>query len=464
MKTIQYPVLSLIGATVMAIMCNQSARAGAFSLYTESSAVAIGNYAAGVSAEAADASTAWYNPAGLVLLKKQELVFSGVGVFPSSKLTGTSTFATNGLPSYEQSFSGIEAAKNALVPAIHYALPLGDRAAFGLSIVSPFGLSTQYAVDSPVRYAATLSQLRIIDVSADIAGKFTDNFSFGVGLDFQSAQVKFNALEGVPTLLQYLGDNPTLFDSTSNNEGNSFALGFHTGVMGVFNDNHTRVGLNYQSKMSHRFTGTSTLTGRLADPTLSFLEPAVFSTDLLISNAINLPDVLTLSAYQDVNSKLALLGSVVRTGWSSFNAIQLNNVAAFTAAGQTLVSTTAIEDYQDVWRVAVGANYHMNDKWMMRLGGGYDQTPTIESARDIRLPDASRWAISIGSHYQFRPNLGVDVGYTYLLANNKAIVNKTQALGTTSSYNVNALAKVSAQLVGAQLVWAIDQPGTSATK
>ena len=465
MKTNQYPLRSLIGTAVITIMCSQSAQAGAFSLYTESSAAAIGNYAAGVSAEAADASTAWYNPAGLVLLKKQELVFSGVGVFPSSKLTGTSTFATTDLPSYNQSFSGIQAAKNALVPVIHYALPLGDRAAFGLSIVSPFGLSTQYSVDSPVRYAATLSQLRVIDVSPDIAGKITDNFSVGLGLDFQSASVKFNAVEGVPTLLQHLGEPPTLWDSTSNNEGNSFAMGFHTGVMGVFNDDHTRVGLNYQSKMSHRFTGTSTLTGTLADPTLSFLNSsAVFTNDLLISNSITLPDLLTLSAYQDVNAKLALLGSVVYTGWSSFKTIQLDHVAAFTATGQAGVTSTSTEDYRDVWRVAIGANYHMTDKWMMRVGGGYDQTPTVDSARDVRLPDASRWALSIGSHYQFRPNLGVDVGYTYLCTTNNGIVNKTQALGTTSSYNVNALAKVNAQLVGAQLVWAIDQPARYVTK
>ena len=457
MKTTQYPLLSLISTTVITIMCSQSAQAGAFSLYTESSAAAIGNYAAGVSAEAADASTAWYNPAGLVLLKKQELVFSGVGVFPSSKLTGTSTFATTDLPSYNQSFSGIQAAKNALVPAIHYALPLGDRAAFGLSIVSPFGLSTQYSVDSPVRYAATLSQLRVIDVSPDIAGKITDKFSVGLGLDFQSASVKLNAVQGAPSFLQSIGQPPTLWDSTSDNKGNSFAMGFHTGVMGVFNDDHTRVGLNYQSKMSHRFTGTSTLTGRLADPTSGFLNSsAVFTNDLLISNSITLPDLLTLSAYQDVNAKLALLGSVVYTGWSSFKTIQLDHVAAFTATGQAGVTSTSTEDYRDVWRVAIGANYHMTDKWMMRVGGGYDQTPTVESERNVRSPDASRWALSVGSHYQFRPNMGVDVGYTYLRTTNNAIVNKTQALGTTSSYNVNALAKISAQLVGAQLVWAID--------
>lgn len=452
------PVKSIISAAIIAIMNSQLAHAGSFSLYTESSAAAIGNFAAGSAAEAADASTAWYNPAGLVLVKKQEAVFSGVGVFPSSKLTGTSTFSTDGTPSYVQSFTNVQAAENALVPAVHYALPLGENAAFGFSVVAPFGLSTSYGNDSPVRYAATLSKLRTVDLSPDIAGKLTEHLAFGAGIDLQFAQVDFNSVLGLPTV-SFINPEatPTTFDSTSSNSGNSIGFGFHTGIMGLFNDNHTRVGLNYQSNISHKFSGTSTLKGRLADPDLT--DPtAVFSEKLLTSNSIDLPEIVTLSGYQDVNPKLAFLGSVVYTGWSSFKTIQLNNVAAFSSSvdpNQTLVNSIATENYRDTWRVAAGANYRMSDVWMVRVGGGYDQTPTVASARDVRLPDASRWALSAGTHYQLRPNVGVDVGYTYLFSTNNALVNKTQAFGTTAAYNVNAYAKVHAQLVGAQLVWAI---------
>ena len=460
----KHPVKSMISSAVVAIMCLPAVHAGGFSLYTESSAAATGNYAAGIAAEAADASTAWYNPAGLVFLKKQEVVLSGVGVFPSSKLTGTSTFATPPLPEYVQSFSGLQGAENAVVPAIHYALPLGDSAAFGLSVVSPFGLSTQYGATSPVRYAATLTDLRTIDVSPDIAGKLTNNLSFGLGLDLQFAQVKFNGVLGAPTLAAEYELEPSLFDSTSVNKGNSFGIGFHTGIMGVFNDSHTRLGLNYQSKILHKFTGSSTLTGLLADPDFPNPESsssAVLSDNTLSSNNINLPDVLTLSAYQDVNPKLALLGSVVYTGWSSFKTIELTNVII---APSTYINSVATENYRDAWRLAAGANYRMTEQWMLRVGGGYDQTPTVASARDVRLPDSSRWALSVGSHYQLRPNLGVDVGYSYLFAINNALINKTQPIGDSSSYNVNASAKVSAQLVGAQLVWAMDQPAIQATK
>lgn len=448
---------SAIGALVLA----STAQAGGFSLYTEGSGAAIGNYAAGIAAEAADASTAWYNPAGLVFLDKEQVVLSGIGVFPSTKLTGTSTFSTVGVSPYVQNFTDLDGGQNALVPAFHYALPLNDSFAFGFSIVSPFGLSTEYSTTSPVRYAATFTELLTVDISPDIAAKITENFSIGAGIDWQWSQVKFNRMLGTPTVSQAQGLAPTTNDSLSYNKGHSTGVGFHAGVLARFNENHTRVGLNYQSKMGHTYRGWSELRGPLADPLLANAQ-AVYRSDGLFSNEIDLPEIVTLSGYHDVNEKLAFLGSVVYTGWSSFTTTQLNNVAAFSPlAGQIVTNSTALQNYKDVWRFALGANYQVSDQLMMKVGGGYDQTPTNDIDRDVRLPDANRWALSIGGHYQAHPAVAVDLGYTYLFANKNNNVNKTDALGTTSSYNVTAQGKPHAHLVGLQVAWTVDQPAST---
>lgn len=462
MKIMQKPLRSLVSIAVLTVMANHAIHAGAFSLYTESSAAAIGNFAAGIAAEGADASIGWYNPAGLVLLKGQQAVISGVGVLPSNLLTGTSTFTTEGVESpYVQRFNNLQGAENAVVPALHYAKPLNDRVTFGLSLVSPFGLSTNWHNLSPVRYSATLTDLKTVLLSPEMGGLITDNFSVGAGLDLEWARVKFNSVLGAPSLGQELslldpGIAATTFDSPVYNSGDAFNVGFHAGILGLFNEAHTRIGLNYQSQIGHIFQGTSVLNGpfadndNLADPT------ATFTSDTLMSNEVLLPDVLTLSAYQDVNQKLALLGSVVYTGWSCFQKLQLNGVAAFSADTQRTgpVNVAAIEDYQDSWRFAAGANYHVNEKWMMRLGGGYDQTPTVNAQRDVRLPDVSRWALSIGTHYQMNPSFGFDVGYSYLFATNDASpVNKVTDIGTLSQNTITGYARNHAQLIGLQVVW-----------
>lgn len=485
MKNIHKPLRSLVNAAVLSLMAAGGAHAGAFSLYTESSPLMLGNYAAGSAAEAADASTGWYNPAGLVLLREQQVTLGGVGVFPSSKLSGTSTFKVDGLPAqfsqYTQSFNGIQGAESAFVPSLHYALPLADKVTFGFSVVAPFGLSTDWGKQSSVRYQATLSELITSNFSPELGVKLSDNFAVGAGLDLQYAQVKFNRMLGIPNILEFmdfvipgLDVSPASDDTLSYNKGSSFGVGYHLGVMGIFNDKHTRLGINYQSKMRHRFNGYSKLSGPLASTGNLYLNPVlpygVRKNDNLSSNPIELPDVLTLSAYHDLNETFALLGSVVYTGWSSFQTIQLNNVAAPNINASSLdvtpatVNSTSEQGYKDAWRVAVGANYKVNDLWMLRVGGGYDQTPTRDAYRDVRLPDADRWALSVGTHYQVKPCLGFDVGYTHLFAVNNPIIDRTDGLTSTSSYNVNAKASVNADLVGAQLVWTIDQPAVAATK
>lgn len=466
----QRPLKTIISATIITLMGHNTANAGAFSLYTESSAVAIGNYAAGVAAEGSDASIGWYNPAGLSLLHEQQAVFSGAGVFPSSALEGSSTYITalpgfNVFPPYSQSFSGLNGANSAFVPAFHYALPLGEQATFGLSVVSPFGLSSSYPLTSPVRYTATYTQLETIDVSPELGGKITNNFAVGLGLDLQYARVKFNRMIGSPVVMRFIPLPETTLDSLSYNKGDSLGFGFHAGILGMFNDNHTRVGLNYQSKVTHEFRGSSTLTGRLADPNLEIGDAlaanpnAQFRSNDLFSNDVTLPEIVTLSGYQDITTKLALLGSVVYSGWNSFQTIQFNNVAAYSAdlARQVLVNSTAIQNYRNAWRFAVGANYHVTEQWMMRFGGGFDQTPTVDSERDVRLPDTDRWALSIGTHYQMRPSLGFDLGYTHLFANSDVLINKTEVISPTSRNSIAARGNNSTDLVGLQATWTIDQ-------
>lgn len=469
------PLRTLVSTAVLGVLATGTLNAGGFSLYTEGAGYTAGNFAAGVAAEAADASTGWYNPAGLVLIRDQQAVFAGVGVFPTAKLSGISTYSTINPPFvYSEAFNNINGAEDAFVPSFHYALPLGENATFGLSVVSPFGLATDWGPDSPVRYQATFTELITTNVSPEIGGRLTEHVALGAGLDLQYARVKYNRILGAPNVLNALDLNPMLADSLTYNKGHSFGVGFHVGVLGMFNDNHTRLGVNYQSEMRHEFYGYSRLTGPLASSgniLVPFLFPApgVFQSDDLFSNAIDLPDVVTISAYHDVNDKFALLGSLVYTAWSSFKTVQLSNVAAprFAANGavsQVKAISISPQNYSDTLRVALGANYHVNDKLMLRVGGGYDPTPTNDVDRDVRLPDADRWALSAGAHYQATNNIGLDIGYTYLFAADDATINRTDAFTATTSYNVTATGTARASLVGVQATWVIDKEPPAPTK
>ena len=81
------PINTRISLAILSLT-SAVAQAGSFSLYTESNGYAVGNFAAGIAAEAFDASTAWYNPAGLALIHEQQMIVGGVGVLPSTTLSG----------------------------------------------------------------------------------------------------------------------------------------------------------------------------------------------------------------------------------------------------------------------------------------------------------------------------------------------------------------------------------------
>lgn len=464
-KKIQYSLLGILTTTL--------SYAGAYSLYTEGNGSAVGNFAAGIAAEAADASTGWYNPAGLAFLHQDQALLGGVGILPNNKLyCGTGTYTTeNPLDPdspfvYSESFDALYGANNALVPSFHLAHPLGPKATAGFSVVVPFGLSTNWDAASPVRYEATYTKLLTIDASPELGAALTEHLNVGLGLDFEYAKVTFNTVIGSPATLNALDLPPTALDSLSYNQGTSFGMGFHAGVLLHLNDHHSRLGVNYQSAINHQFYGYSQLTGRLADPALNVYDPlpadlnTIAINNNLFSEPISFPNTTTLSGYQDVNEKLALLASAVYTTWGSFRNITLYGVEAVTAdlltgeVQQVPITAITEENYRNTWRMALGANYKLKDNFMLRLGTGYEQTPITQAERDARLPDTDRWAASIGAHYQVKPQIGIDGGYTHLFFKNGTI-NKTSPL-LTNQFQLSSLTRAHANLVGAQIVWTMD--------
>lgn len=469
----QRPIKTIVSAAVVAMMANTVANAGSFSLYTEASGAAIGNYAAGSAAEAADASTGWYNPAGLSLIHQKQGVLGFVFVSPSAKLSGISTYSTTGVPPFRESFDGIKGGKPGYVPSGHVAYPVGPNTTLGISMVAPFGLATNWNEFGPVRYEATASNLLTSNISPEFGSRVTEHFAVGLGFDMQYAHVRFNRMLGSPDTMALARFSPYTLDSFSNNRGNSFGVGFHAGVLGLFNEDHTRIGLNYQSQMRHHFYGNSLLEGRLASLPATVTPRAVllaspagqFPADDLESNSIKLPDIITLSGYHDINQKFAVLGSVVYTGWHTLRVIELDRVAAFASGvGQVFVNSESPTHYRNTWRYSLGANYRYNDKFMLRVGGGYDMTPTVKEFRDIRIPDTNKWAASIGAHYQARSNLGVDVGYTHLFSTGDKTINRTDRIGASSQYNVNATVNGRADLFGIQAVLTLDEPMVVSSK
>jgi len=444
--------LSVI-ATLLGVASNSYA--SAFQLFEQNGA-GVGDYDAGGAAEAQDASTAWYNPAGLVRLNKPQLVLSAVGIDARLNFSGeVQNYARANVTIFRQrqevilqdfnEFGSTQGGSFSVVPAFHLAVPIGDRVVVALSTVAPFGLESDWPDDSIARYSATESKVEDIDITPSIAVKITDKFSIGAGIDFHHVDATFDQIIGFGT------HNNINLDSHSDNNADSWELGWHGGLLYQFTP-QTRVGLAYHSKVKVDADGKSKFYGPLAEVATNN------ATDILTSNNLNsnitLPGFVTLSIYHDIDDRWAVKASANYTEWSQFNNVPLTNAAGVeqNANGNFIPATLDVnvpQNFHNTWRISTGVNFKQTEKLMWRAGVGVDGDPTNSRDRNLRLPAGDIFAVAIGAHYQATKHIGFDGGYQHLFIKDGEI-NNEQTVGAQTTY-VNGVTDNSADLVGLQM-------------
>ncbi|MFQ5642716.1 MAG: OmpP1/FadL family transporter, partial [Thiogranum sp.] len=246
--------LRLLGAGILTA-CTSTGMASGFALI-EQSASQMGNAFAGGSAVANDASTIYFNPAGMTRLKTQAVAGTHL-VITSAKFDGTGTdpagFPTSG-------GNGGDAGGNGVVPNLYFSTPLGDGLFAGIGINVPFGLSTEYDDGWKGRYQAIESEVKTININPSMAYQINNRLSVGVGVSLQYIDAKLtqNIDQGslcVPTQaqLQALGVPgadpancaglvPQGSDGFAKVEGDNWAGGYNLGLL-YEPTSSTRVGL-----------------------------------------------------------------------------------------------------------------------------------------------------------------------------------------------------------------------------
>src|SRR5262249_45418465 len=175
-------------AVVAIVLAAASAPAwAAFFQLAAQSAEGRGNAFAGGAAIAEDASTVWYNPAGMTRLNGPQLIVGGSYIRPSFDANVVS--ASNVFGSTIGGGGG-DAGANAFVPNLYTTYPLSKRLTLGAALNAPFGLVTDYESSWAGRYHALRSDIKTINFNFAGAFKFNDALSVGVGVNRQRLQAE----------------------------------------------------------------------------------------------------------------------------------------------------------------------------------------------------------------------------------------------------------------------------------
>jgi long-chain fatty acid transport protein len=393
---------------------------------TEKGTKGLGNAWAGGAAVAEDASTVYWNPAGLTRLDGNHVELSMHFIRPSFKFDDDGSTTVLGLPLTGS--DGGDAGGPNFVPNFFYSHAFGGRWRAGIGIVSPFGLETDYDDDWKGRYYSTKSSLLTIDINPCVAYRINKHFSVGAGISAQyiDAELKnkvdygtINAaapIIGLPPPFPLPGLTPQQDDGKATVEADDWSWGFNLGVLFELSEN-TRFGLAYRSKVEYDDDdGDATFrTPAAAQP----LANALDLVDTGTSIDLDLPANASLSAYHKLTEKWAIMGTITWTDWSSLDELRVK----FDNDADDNVTTL---DWDDSFYYAVGATWYYNDQWTFRGGFAYDETPVPSAKkRTPRVPDDDRYWVSAGAGYEFLDRWGIDFAGTYIWTDGDPEIKKT---------------------------------------
>jgi long-chain fatty acid transport protein len=437
------------------------ADAGSFSL-NEQSVSGLGTAYAGAAAQAEDASTLFFNPAGIVLLEQGELQLGTHLLAPSATFTNQgSRYNLPGTPFNGLPLSGGndgDAGVMHVLPNVYLTQPVFRDAQYGdlsvgIGVTAPFGLETDYSPGWVGRYEALRTKLTSFDIQPTIAYRLWDRVSLGAGLDIQyvsarlSQAIDFGLAAQVP-LSQFFAALPPFLvgpteaayrnagffpgglDGVSEVTGNDWSVGFTLGALveyckgsdqSFFQDG--RFGVSYRSGIDHTIEGHAEFRGvpaiTAAGAPVQFPMPALFQDLFFDQNAtaqLDLPAILHFSLYQRFDRQFAVLGDITWTQWSRLQSVPI--VFQNPATPPSILKA----NYGDAMRYSTGFEWYARKNLTLRLGFAYDQTP-IQSAefRSPRVPDNNRYFIATGVRWSPTHFMDLDVGYAHLFVQDAGV-------------------------------------------
>ena len=476
-----------ITAAVIGIAIAQHAAASGYHFGTQS--VGAQSTANAAAAEAADASTLFYNPAGLTHLDGKAEVTGALNIVaPSLKYKDArATYYQGG--NVQGKTSG-KVTKTTAAPHVYGAYKLNDRVTLGMGMYIPFGSKTNYQDDSVLRYNIKKLGLTSIALEPAVAFKFNEQHSFAVGMIAQYSEAELTkyadwsaarndrVLAGTAAALQRQGipaaatTNRANWQGRGDVKGQDWGFGYHLGWMFDVNDK-LRVGVAYRSKISHNLIGTAkwqpagavvkapALANYIQSPTTTNTPLGAGRGYLPSEDAsvrINTPESLSLHAMYRANDKLNLFGDITWTRHSRFNKANLIFGNSKNVINGQSDRTTISPNWRNTYKVALGGSYQYSEPLQLRAGIAFDQSPVKSAADRLNtMPDANRLWFSVGARYAYKKRHVFDTALSYVHINSSRF-NAPRAIGTDvdSKGATSAKFKASATILGMQYTYKFD--------
>ncbi len=378
--------------------------AAAFQYYELGTPI-VGTADVGQAAEAIDASTSYFNPAGMTDLQGVQFLLGSEIFLPY----------TNFQKSRANTISG-DNARNAgtLTPAVSmfYVYTYSPKLAFGLSLTSPYGGWLNYTDGWVGRYAVQYTQFYTLNLNPSVAYQFTDWASVGIGVSAEYA----NLTQTVALPIIHL------VDGQANIRADNLAAGVNVGLL-LKPTACTKLGIAYRSQITHNLKGDVTFLRINATPQ--------------VSTKMVMPQNVIVSLAQGVTSKINLLAEAGWSNWSSMKNTAIN-ILGFTAVTP--------RKWSDTYRVGLGAQWYVLPTLMLQTGVSYDSSPTVRKFRLPDLPMDRQIRAGLGVLYTIRQMAQLGLSTEYINLGHASIYSDTRNGILAGGYKRNYAAVIQASV------------------
>lgn len=378
-----------------------------------------------------------FNPAGMAYMDKTFNLSAGIsGVFSNA------SYKSGDYKHHMESDPG--------TPLYVYAgFKIYDNLAAGLSITTPYGNAINWGRDWHGSHLVQDVSMKAFNIQPTISWRILENLSIGVGMMMEFGNIKMSrALIGPGELSmmadKLIGDNPTVqalakdllaemakFDNIAaasvKLKGDAhMRLGVNVGMMYDLNEKVT-IGASYRSEVKARvkkgdvdlhYANRETLEGILtsvnkilplmgvtSQVTLPDFNNATFSAEL------PLPQNFSFGATYKPTDRWILSGEAQFVGWGSYKQLAVKFYPQEELGKYDIVADKL---YKNSWIFRLGGQFAATERFDVRLGAYYDQSPVKSAYLNPETPSMNKLGLTTG--FSFRPSekVSIDCAFTYV--------------------------------------------------
>jgi long-chain fatty acid transport protein len=368
--------------TLLCLLASGALQAGGYRVATQGQkALAMGHTGVALSASS---EVVFFNPGAMTQLEANADFTGGLTL-----LAADSEYLNQETLVEEETDSPLGTPINA-----YYVRKYSEQISWGLGIYTPYGNKVKWPTDWVGSHLVNEIELQAVYVQPTIGYQINDRTSVGFGPNLVVGAVEFNR-----NLSTSLTDADGDRSNVTIKADNVTAWGYNIGLLHRLNDK-TALGVSYRSEV--------TVEARDEDADFDDIPAALESTfaDGDFDADLPLPAELTVGVAYEFSDKLTLAFDINRTFWDVYDELVIEFDNGITSENP--------RNYEDSNIYRFGLQYRWDDKWTLRGGIYFDESPVPDGSFAPETPRNDSIGYTAGATYRYSKNLELDISLLIL--------------------------------------------------